>query len=157
MSVSVKRQTEPMWKASSATARLPTLPTLPTPACEPLSVRFQGGPPGRSRRRRGAHAYAPADAPAAAAPNAGRLARKHETLGPPFGYNSYRDSAAGCPCPRCGIVQGRAEPVKAVCGRRTTAPVNLPGERTREDDLDRTCPAKEVAAIGSMGTSGQNV
>jgi len=29
----------------------------------------------------------------------------------------------------------------------------LPGERTREYDLDRTCPAKEVAAIGSRDTS----
>ena len=28
------------------------------------------------------------------------------------------------------------------------------GERTREDDLDRTCPAKEMAAIGSMDASG---
>jgi hypothetical protein len=42
----------------------------------------------------------------------------------------------GCPCSRCGIVQGRPEPVKAVCARRTTAPGELVGERTREDDLD---------------------
>jgi len=31
----------------------------------------------------------------------------------------------------------------------------LPGERTREDGLDRTCPAKELAAIGSRDTCGQ--
>jgi hypothetical protein len=39
-----------------------------------------------------------------------------------------------------------------------TAPpgVKLPGERTREDDLDRPCPATEVAAIGSMDASGQD-
>ena len=30
------------------------------------------------------------------------------------------------------------------------------GDRTREDDLDRTCPAKEMAAIGSMDASGQD-
>jgi hypothetical protein len=63
-------------------------------------------------------------------------------------------SAAGCPCSRCGIVQGRSEPVKAVCDRRATAPVELPGERTREDDLDWIRPAKEVAAIGRMERSG---
>jgi hypothetical protein len=61
-----------------------------------------------------------------------------------------------CPCSRCPIVRGRAEPVKAVCDRRATASVNLPGERTREDGLDRTCPPKAVAAIGSMGTSGRD-
>jgi hypothetical protein len=45
---------------------------------------------------------------------------------------------------------GRAEPVKAVSNRRATASVNLPGERTRKDDLDRTCPkVPEFAAIGS--------
>ena len=54
------------------------------------------------------------------------------------------------------IVQSRSEPVKAVCDRRATASVNLPGERTHEDDLDRTCPAKEMAAIGSMDASGQD-
>ena len=58
------------------------------------------------------------------------------------------------PLPNC---PGRAEPVKAVCDRRTTASVNLPGERTREDGLDGTCPTvPELAAIGSMGTSGRD-
>lgn len=50
---------------------------------------------------------------------------------------------------------GRSEPVKPVCGRRATAPVKLRGARTREDGLDWTCPAKEMAAIGSMDASGQ--
>jgi hypothetical protein len=59
------------------------------------------------------------------------------------------------PCSRCRIVQGRSEPVKAVCDRRATAAVELPGERTREDDLDRSCPDREVAAIGSRDASGQ--
>jgi hypothetical protein len=88
--------------------------------------------------------------------NAGRRTRKAR------GFRAAVDlrllskpSRGGCPCSRCGIVQGRAEPVKAVCDRRTTAPVKLPSARTREDDLDRTCPAKEMAAIGSMDASGQ--
>ena len=33
--------------------------------------------------------------------------------------------------------------------------MELPGERTRKDDLDRTCPDLELAAIGSRDTSGQ--
>jgi hypothetical protein len=67
---------------------------------------------------------------------------------------SSKGSAAGCPCSRCGIVQGRSGPVKAVCDRRATAPVELPGKRTREDGLDRTCPDQEMAAIRSRDTSG---
>jgi hypothetical protein len=34
------------------------------------------------------------------------------------------------------------------------APADLPGERTRKDDLDGTRPAKVMAAIGSMDASG---
>jgi hypothetical protein len=69
--------------------------------------------------------------------NAGRLARKAEDFGPPLTDSSYRElSRRGCPCSRCGIVQGRSEPVKAVCDRRPTAAVQLPGGGTREDDLD---------------------
>jgi hypothetical protein len=61
------------------------------------------------------------------------------------------------PCSRYWYCPGRAEPVKAVCDRRATTSVNLLGERTREDDLDGTCPTvPESAAIGSMGTSGQD-
>ena len=49
------------------------------------------------------------------------------------------------------------EPVKPACERRATASVKLHGSGTREDGLDRTCPAvPEFAAIGSMGTSGQD-
>jgi len=64
---------------------------------------------------------------------------------------------AGRPCSRCGIVRGRSEPVKAVCGRRATAPVELLSERTREDGLDRTCPNQELAAIGSRDTRGHGL
>ena len=47
-----------------------------------LSVRFQGGPPGRPRRRHGAHASAPADAPATAAPTPVGWRGKRRPLGP---------------------------------------------------------------------------
>jgi hypothetical protein len=46
----------------------------------------------------------------------------------------------------------QARIVKVGCPSR---PAELPGERTRKGDLDRTCPAKEMAAIGSRDTSGQ--
>jgi hypothetical protein len=58
------------------------------------------------------------------------------------------------PCSRRRIVRARPEPVKAVCDRRATAPVELPGERTHEAVLDRTCPDQEMAAIGSRDTGG---
>ena len=86
--------------------------------------------------------------------NAGRLARKDETSGRST-YSKFHLCRRGVPAPAAGIVRGRSEPVKAVCDRRTTASVELPGERTREDGLDRTCPDLELAAIGSRDTSGQ--
>jgi hypothetical protein len=46
---------------------------------------------------------------------------------------------------------------KPVCDRRAAVAVELPGERTREDDLDRACPDQEMAAIGSRDTSGLGV
>lgn len=76
--------------------------------------------------------------------HAGRLARGPKLLGPPFTHQSLGFTDAGRrPSSRCGIVQGRAEPVKAFCDRRTSAPwgrlvnahaktaltVNLPGQR----------------------------
>ena len=67
---------------------------------------------------------------------------------------SYR-CGRDVPAPAAGIVQDRPEPVKPVCDRRTTAPVELPGKR--EDDLDRTCPAREMAATGNKDTSGQGL
>ena len=74
----------------------------------------------------------------------------------PLDMQQVSSVQAGVPAPAAGIVQARPEPVKLVCDRRTTAPVELPGERTREDDLDRTCPDKETAAIGSRDTSDQD-
>jgi hypothetical protein len=68
--------------------------------------------------------------------HAGRLARKDGCLWATAVTRVRRRVLA----PAAGL--SRAEPVKAVCGRRAIAPMKLPGERTREDDLDRTCPAK---------------
>jgi hypothetical protein len=103
---------------------------------------FACGPPGRTRRQHGGLARPSAGAPRRTGPT-------------PVGWrgNTISWAAIGIPqssgssvravsCSRCGIVQDRAEPVKAVCGRRTTAPVKLPGERTREDDLDGTLPGQ---------------
>ena len=87
--------------------------------------------------------------------NAGRLARKHETR--PLDIQQVSSVPVGVPAPTAGIVRGRPGPVKAVCDRRATAAVELPGERTREDDLDRTCPDLVMAAIGSRDTSGQGL
>ena len=53
-------------------------------------------------------------------------------------YSKFQLRWFGVPAPAAGIVRGRAEPVKAVCHRGATAPVELSGERTRKDDLDRT-------------------
>ena len=70
-------------------------------------------------------------------------------------YSKSHRCRRNVPAPAARIVRGRSEPVKAVCDRRATAPVELPGECTREDGLDRTCPDQELAAIGSRDTSGQ--
>jgi hypothetical protein len=100
-----------------------------------------------SRRRHGALAFAPA----AAGPAPVGWREKRE-IGP-FEYSKFHLCGWGRPAPAAGIFRGRSEPVKAVGDRRATASVELPGERTREDDLDRTCPAQELAAIGSRDTS----
>jgi hypothetical protein len=50
-------------------------------ACGPMVHEHQGGPPGRTRHRLGAHAAAPAGAPAATAPDAGRPARRSKIHG----------------------------------------------------------------------------
>jgi len=47
-----------------------------------LSPRLQGGPPGRPRRRLGAHASAPAGAPATAAPTPVGWRERRSTFGP---------------------------------------------------------------------------
>ena len=87
--------------------------------------------------------------------NAGRLARKARNAAR-LTYSKFQSGQASL-LPAAGIVQGRSEPVKTVCDRRTTAPVKSPGERTCEDGLDRTCPDQAFAAIGSRDSSGHTV
>ena len=53
----------------------------PPTGCNELSVRLQGGPAGRSRRRHGAHAGAPANAPTPAAPTPVGWRERRKTLG----------------------------------------------------------------------------
>jgi hypothetical protein len=104
------------------------------------------------RRHHGALAYAPATA----APTPGDW-RKSNGHGPLDTYSKFIGAGEASLLPLPGIVRGRSEPVKAVCDRRTTAPVKVASERTRKDDLDRTCPDQEMAAIGSRDTSGQGL
>ncbi len=118
------------------------------------SDQRQGGPPGRARRH-GAHAFAPLTLPLRRRQRraAGAKSRKPGRLT----YSKFHRCTRGVPAPAAGLSRGRSEPIKAVCDRRTTAAVKLPGERTREDDLDRTYPDQEMAAIGSRDTSGQGL
>jgi hypothetical protein len=129
-------------------------PSLRARVCR-LSVRFQGGPPGRTRRRHGGLVRHSAGAPCRTGPTPVGW-REEQEAGPLNRQQVSAMRARGVPAPAAGIVRGRSEPVKAVCDRRATAPVELPGERTHEDDLDRTCPDQEMAAIGSRDTSGQD-
>src|SRR5437870_5037397 len=56
---------------------------LPAPSDAAITIsRFQGGPPGRTRRRLGALAFAPAAAPATAGPAPVGWRYKRKTLGP---------------------------------------------------------------------------
>ena len=135
---------------ASCPAAHPAAPLLPRlssccPAClAPLAVRTFCTV---SRRPAGPHAPPPRRARLRSrcrsrygGANAGRLARKRESHGPPSTTNVQQSpgstAGSGVPAPAAEIVRGRAEPVKAVCDRRTTASVDLPGERTREDGLD---------------------
>jgi hypothetical protein len=112
----------------------------------------QGRTGPRRRRRHGAHASAPAGAPATAGPTP--VGWRESIRFGPLDVRQVSSARWGVPAPAAGIVRGRAEPVKAFCARRATAPVELPGERTREYGLDRTCPDLELAAIESRDTSG---
>src|SRR5271166_7016642 len=95
------------------------------PALCRLAVHFQGGPPDRSRRRLGALACAPAGAPATAAPTPVGWREKHPKL---LGRHKRHVSQYRLILLPLRHYPGRAEPVKAVCNRRATASVKLPGE-----------------------------
>jgi hypothetical protein len=82
--------------------------------CADFLYGFKAAPRGRSRRRRGALAFAPAGAPATAAPTPGGWRERRETLGPSLTDSSYRELGRGVPmlplrnCPRPGRTrQGR--------------------------------------------------
>ena len=111
------------------------VPELSPSRCEKFLYGFQGGPPGRSRRRHGAPGLRSRWRSRYGRANAGRLARKAGGTGR-LTYSKFHLCRRGVPAPAAGIVRGRSEPVKAVCDRRTTASVELLGERTREDGLD---------------------
>jgi hypothetical protein len=84
--------------------------------CRVVPVLDQGGPPGRSHRRHGAHASAPAGAPATAAPTpVGWRENMRPRVWPPdIEQSTGFISAAGRPCSRCRDCPG---PVRTRQGR----------------------------------------
>jgi hypothetical protein len=107
------------------------------------SSRRPAGPLAPPTRRT---ASAPAGAPAAAATNAGRLARKAQSPGPPRHTAVTGGSAAErYACSRCPDCPGRVRTCQERLRRRLR----------RSSTLDRTCPkVPESAAIGSRDRSG---
>ncbi len=113
-------------------------------------VRVQGGPPGRSRRQHGALAAASAGAPAAAAPSAGRLARKAQNLGPPLTHSS-RQSATLETVSRIWQLSGAGVlPTSVLSGSARTCQERLRRRLRRSSTLDRTCPT--VLQLSGAGT-----
>ena len=66
------------------------------------------------------------------------VTKQHGTGGRHLAYSSHTQLSClrAVSLLRCGIVRDRQDPVKPVCARGATAPVELPGERTRKDGLD---------------------
>lgn len=106
-------------------------------SCEKFLYVFKAARPGRSRRRLGGLASAPAGAPAVAGltpvgwregAEAGPPKRRRSSPGPQFGWARSWLPLRHCP--------GRAEPVKSACGvgyadlRLLTEPVRSPGVRS---------------------------
>jgi hypothetical protein len=80
-------------------------------------------------------------------------AKDHETQG----RHERRVSQYRLICSRSVIVRAGQNPSRPSVTAGQPHPVKLPGERTREDGPDRTCPkVPEFAAIGSRDTSGQD-
>ena len=64
----------------------------------------------------------------------------------------------GVACPPCWASSGTGQnPSRPSVTAGQPHPVKPPVEGTREDDLDRTCPEQEMAAIGSGDTSGHGL
>jgi hypothetical protein len=155
--------TIPMVRPSPATSSS-GLQTLWTP-CGPwwtlvwtlavcrLSVRFQGGPPSRPRRRHGALAFAPAGAPATAGPTP--VGWRENMKAGPLDAQQVPSVQVGVPAPAAGFSetgQDLSSPsVTAGQPHPRGCLVNVHAKTT----LTETCPAKEMAAIGSRDTSGQ--
>ena len=76
-------------------------PRVSPSRCEKFLYGFQGGPPGRSRRRHGAHAVAPAGAPTTAAPTPVGW-RDIQNIGP-LDIQHVSSVRAGVPAPATGL------------------------------------------------------
>jgi len=125
----------------------PVCPCLacPCPLCENFLYGFQGGPPAARAADSARSPSLPLALPLRRRRSAGAKSMKPGRLI----YSKFPLCRRGVPAPAAGIVRGRSEPVKAVCGCRTTAPVELPGERAREDGLDRTCRTRRWQLSGA--------
>src|SRR5260370_41920667 len=105
-----------------------TARTVRTTICEKFLYDRQGGPMGRLRRRLGGLACAPADAPAAAGRNAGRLARMSESgrrdgaqfsrLTAVTAWTSSPPGEPRNPAPAPILFPVGPEPVSGACPRR---------------------------------------
>ena len=82
------------------------------PPCENFLYGLQGGPPGRSRRRHGALAFAPADAPRYGGANAGGW-REMRRDGP-LDIQQVSSVQVRGPCSRCRDCPG---PIRTCQGR----------------------------------------
>ncbi len=129
--------------AQDVTARSPAREPLALLAphwlltCEVFLCGFKAARPGSSRRRLGAHASAPATAAPGRRSAGAKMANVRAAVEVQQSPGASR-RVSMLALPKC---PGRAEPVKAVRDRRSTAPVELPGRRPREDGL--TEPARQ--------------
>jgi hypothetical protein len=109
-----------------------------------------------SRRRLGTHAFAPASAPATAAPTPVGWREKQKSPWATLAVQQLPGvQVRGVHAPAAELSKARQNPSRPSVTAGQLYPSNCPGGRTREDGLDGTCRAKEVAAIGSMDASGQ--
>jgi hypothetical protein len=117
------------------------------PLAPPSTHPRQGGPPGHSRRRRGAPPPLRCHSPSGGA-NTGRAGATCEPWGPPLTYGSHlKFTRIGTRRPRCEIVPGRARTRQEHLRRRACA---------RSSTLDRTCPRVpgqwQLSGQGRLGT-----
>ena len=100
------------------------------------SAGHQGGPRGRSRRRHGGQAYAPADAPRYGRPDAGRLARKAHRLrgrrnpGSRQGRGGFDKGTLAAAL--IGLMRAGQKPAPSADKRTGRRPLSNPSLRRRE-------------------------